>query len=296
MSQQNIYQIQLLNDLHNHFPEILYNPGRFRNIQDLLEYIRQVADSSPYTRGQASYNNRQALNARVYNTRQNATHIPTYPPVGPVAGVAPAPPNPNANATWGQPVMTTVFEDNIPTTRIRVPVNTAAAANNVLINTLLGGMFGDLFGAVGGGGDAGLQGFLNQRVPVYPSAQEIDRATTLFRVNRHQDDICAICQDDIDINQEIRQIDHCSHSFHRECIDTWFQGNVHCPTCRHDIREVTDATNNNRNARDNNENINRQENRMNNENINRPPADTNPNNPPPVPDNYRLINIRRSNQ
>jgi hypothetical protein len=211
---------------------------------------------------------------------------------------------PPANATWTQPVMTTVFEDNIPTTRIRVPLNTATAANNILINTLLGGMFGDLFGAAaGGGGDAGLQGFLNQRVPVYPSAQEIDRATTVYRATGRQDDICAICQDDIDANQEFRQLNHCSHSFHRDCIDTWFQGNVHCPTCRHDIREVTDTTNNNnnRNMRDNNENTIRQDtqNRMNNENINRQDNrvgnDANQNTPPPVPDNYRRMNIRRNN-
>jgi hypothetical protein len=28
----------------------------------------------------------------------------------------------------------------------------------------------------------------------------------------------------------------CHHTFHKSCIDTWFQENVHCPVCRHDIR------------------------------------------------------------
>ena len=268
MSQQNIYQVQLLNDLHNYFPDVLYNPGRFRNIQDLLEYIREVANTSPFNRGQTIYNNRQ-------NTRLN-----TGPTVGAAAaggGAGAAGPT-----TRMAPVMTAIFEDNIPGTRIRVPLNTLNTPNTtMLVNTLLGGMFGDLLGvaAGGGGGEAGLQGFLNQRVPVYPTAQEIERATTLFRVNRHQDDICAICQDEIDINQEIRQIDHCSHLFHRDCIDTWFQANVHCPTCRHDIRDVANTTNINRNNRDNNRDNN----------------DTNQNSPPPVPDNHRRMNIHRNN-
>jgi len=319
MSQQNIYQVQLLNDLHNYFPDILYNSGRFRNVQDLLEYIRQVADTSPYSRGLTSYNNRQTLNARVHAVNAGrapptyrsvgltAPTAPTAPtvPTAPIPTTAPtmsAPSIPATNATWTQPVMSTVFEEYTPTTRIRVPLNTASTANTtMLMNTILGSMFSDLFAVGGaGGGDAGLQGFLNQRVPVYPSVQEIDRATTLFRAgSNRQGDICTICQDDIEMNQEIRQIDHCSHSFHRDCIDTWFQGNVNCPTCRHDIREeiVTDTATNNRNIRNNNENTNRQENRTNqntNRQENRVPSDTNSNAPPPVPDNYRRMNILRT--
>ena len=302
MSQQNIYQVQLLNDLHNYFPDVLYNSGRFRNVQDLLEYIRQVADTSPYSRGLTSYNNRQTLNARVNSVNAiNAGRAPpTYRSVGlaptaPTVPTAPTAPTtsphsiPTTNTPRTQPVMAAVFEEHIPTTtRIRVPLNTTNNTNTtMLMNTILGGMFSDLFAGGGGGGGDGLQGFLNQRVPVYPSVQEIDRATTLFRAgSNRQGDICTICQDDIDINQEIRILDHCSHSFHRDCIDTWFQGNVHCPTCRHDVREVTNTTTSNRTMRDNNENTNRQENQV--------PSNTNSNAPPPVPDNYRRMNIQRT--
>lgn len=249
MSQQNIYQVQLLNDLHNHFPDILYNPGRFRNIQDFLEYIRQVADTSPYTRGQAIYNNRQAANARAFAARQPINTVPIYQTVQPVQPVQPL------NTIWTQPITTTV-EDTIPTTRIRVPLNTTT--NTMLMNTLLGSVFGDLFSTIPEGtlGDAGIQGFLNQRVVIYPTEEEINRATTVYRSTRRQDDICAICQDDIEANQEFRRINHCNHYFHSDCIDTWFTSNVHCPTCRHDIREVadtSDANNNNNNNQNNNE-------------------------------------------
>lgn len=305
MSQQNIYQVQLLNDLHNYFPDVLYNSGRFRNVQDLLEYIRQVADTSPYSRGLTSYNNRQTLNARV-NSVNAGRAPPTYRSVGltaptvPTASTAPTAPTisphsiPTTNAAWAQPVMAAVFEEHIPTARIRVPLNTTNNTNTtMLMNTILGGMFSDLFAGGGGGGGDGLQGFLNQRVPVYPSVQEIDRATTLFRAgSNRQGDICTICQDDIDINQEIRILDHCSHSFHRDCIDTWLQGNVNCPTCRHDIREVTST----RNAL--NENVNRsqpQDNRVQQQQEQQQQQQDNrpQNSPPPVPDNYRRMNILR---
>jgi hypothetical protein len=131
-------------------------------------------------------------------------------------------------------------------------------------------MFGDILGTTNIGG--GLQSFLDTRVPVYPTAGEIAEATTLHTAVHQQDDICAICQDDIEANQEVRRLNHCNHYFHRNCIDTWFQGNTHCPTCRHDIRE----TSNNRRSQENQN--------QNNQNA-----------PPPVPESYRRMNIRRSN-
>jgi hypothetical protein len=266
MSQQNIYHIQLLNDIHNHFPDILYNPSRFHNIQDLLQYIIDVANASPYSRGLTSYNNRQTSPNRTIPRPR----VPTYPPVGPIAPpVEPGAAAAAAGAAGGGNTFvaaTTVFDElpNNINMRYRIPLG----VNNTspLLNTLLSGMFGDILGASVIGGN-GLQSFLDSRVPVYPTAAEIAEATTLHTAVRRQDDICAICQDDIETNQEVRRLNHCNHYFHRNCIDTWFQGNTHCPTCRHDIREVS----NDRRSQDNQ------------------------NAPPPVPDNYRRMNIRRSN-
>lgn len=255
MSQQNIYQIQLLNDLHNYFPEILYNPRRFNNVQDLLEYIIEVSNITPYTRGRQQYYNRQnnTTTTRVSpNPRQN--YIPPPPPSTPpttVPGVSWV-----NNSTIPQTYFTTFGFDENPTTRVRMSYNN----NNVLMNTLLGGLFGDILSGQPLGG-INLNTFLNERVPVYPTNEEISNASTTFRANRRQDDICAICQEDIDAGQEARRITHCNHYFHRDCIDTWFRGNVHCPTCRHDIRETN----------------------------------TNSTAPPPVPENYRRTNIRSEN-
>ena len=59
MASQNIYSVQLLNDLHNYFPDLLYNFRRFQNVQDVLGYIRAVSEISPYDRGLQQYRMRQ---------------------------------------------------------------------------------------------------------------------------------------------------------------------------------------------------------------------------------------------
>ncbi len=257
MSQQ-IYSIQLLNDLHNYFPEILYNPGRFQNVQDLLTYIRSVASFSPYDRGLQQYR------------RQNSTYIPRYGTQAPptpieMARLYPTQPiNSTIPITY---VTTTVIDEsnNPQTTYTPTPLNTNT---NDIINNLINGLFTDILGTTRGG--INLNSFLNERVQIYPTNEEIARATSQLTATVQQEDICAICQDDIDINQEMRRINHCGHYFHRNCIDTWFSTNVHCPTCRHDIREI--AQNNRNNTRNN---------------------ERNSNPPPPVPENHRRTNIRQ---
>ena len=74
-----------------------------------------------------------------------------------------------------------------------------------------------------------------ENVPVIPTEEQVANATTVYPINSLQDDICTICQDNIE-SGEVRRITQCGHYFHRNCIDTWLQGNVLCPTCRHDIR------------------------------------------------------------
>lgn len=229
---QNFYSIQLLNDLHNHFPEILYNPNRFQNISDLLLYIRSIANLSPYERGMQQYNAQQNRSTTNY-----ISPISTIPPIN----------------TQLPQTFITMFEEITPSNaQIQMPLN-----NNTLITTLLSGLFGDILNT---NTSNGLQSFLDQHVPIYPTVQEISNATTEYRADRNLENICAICQDEIEINQNVRKITHCNHYFHKDCIDTWFRGNVQCPTCRHDIRVTDNGINN----------------------------------PPSVPENYRRMNIRRS--
>jgi hypothetical protein len=77
-------------------------------------------------------------------------------------------------------------------------------------------------------------------VIVHPSAEQISSATEILTVSEGDNyDNCSICVEAINSGTEVRRINHCRHTFHRACIDTWFARNVRCPNCRFDIRDTT---------------------------------------------------------
>ena len=191
-----------MNDLHNWYPDVLYNPGRFRNVQDLLEYIRQGADTNPYTRG-----------LQFYNARQRSGYPPTAPTTTSVSPAGAA----------------TAAASYVPRTATQAVASDSTYSPMSAATSLLAQLFSPNI----------LQNFLNQTVVVSPSEEDINRATVASTASNTQEDICTICQDAIEEGQNMRKINHCNHYFHQDCIDTWFQGNVHCPTCRYDIRETT---------------------------------------------------------
>jgi hypothetical protein len=215
----NIYSIQFLNDLHNHFPEVLYNPGRFRSVQDLLDYIRSVADMNPYTRGLNQYNSRHTHTHTRSTPLRPTVRRPVEPVTPPLPPVAPS----------------------VTATRINLP---QSGINNIL-SSMLSGAFGDLLEIPLSGGGA-LQTFLEQPVVVRPTNEQIESASSRYVNTVNLEEVCTICQDNIETSQEVRNLTHCNHTFHINCIDTWFQNNVRCPTCRHDIRENTPPLENHR--------------------------------------------------
>ena len=229
-----IYHAPMLNDLHNYFPEILYNPGRFQTTQDLIQYIIQVANENPYLRGQAQYNYYQTL-------RHTAAPSALNPSIS-------APPPAYATATVSAPSLSSPATATVSaaaptyraTTRIAhfsldddrdffnilfAPQGSSPMRGDGFVTNLLGQLFQGM-----------PQTFLDP-VIVSPSAEQIDEATTLDTAIVMQEDNCAICQEEIGMGQEMRTIDHCHHTFHQHCIDIWFQRNVRCTTCRHDIRD-----------------------------------------------------------
>ena len=278
MTNNNIYPIQLLNDIHNWFPDILYNPGRFRNVQDLLEYIRQGADTNPYTRGLQLYNTRSNAQNNPFNVRMQRPNAGAgaFNAATTRSGLnnygIPTTTNTTSNIQR-EPITTRLHETvyDIPNTtgipitaRIHtVPITTNMSNNmaTAIIDTLseqpISNLFSQIFSP-----DV-LRSFLDQTVDVYPTIEEITRATTVLSAQQAQEDNCAICQDSMEEFQQLRRINHCGHAFHKDCIDTWFGTNVHCPTCRYDIRETNNQTTVN-------------------------------NSPPPIPSNHRRTNIRNN--
>jgi|TARA_Y100000389_G_scaffold202413_1_gene247610 hypothetical protein len=45
---------------------------------------------------------------------------------------------------------------------------------------------------------------------------------------------CTICLDEYKINQ-CKRILSCNHTFHKKCIDKWFNKNSECPVCRKNV-------------------------------------------------------------
>jgi len=76
----------------------------------------------------------------------------------------------------------------------------------------------------------------NDPVVVHPSPAQIASATETANVADASSNNCAICQDAL--TPAHTRLTHCGHRFHAECISEWFTQSVHCPNCRHDIRET----------------------------------------------------------
>jgi hypothetical protein len=76
-----------------------------------------------------------------------------------------------------------------------------------------------------------------ESVVVAPSAEQIAAATVIQTVTA-ENEMCPICQDSVIVGANVRHLTACGHRFHTNCIDTWFTRNVHCPVCRHDIRDA----------------------------------------------------------
>lgn len=81
---------------------------------------------------------------------------------------------------------------------------------------------------------------LFENVPVFPSPEQIETATTSMRFQDISDPInatCPITMETFSPEQIIVKINHCGHIFNQSHIHGWFRSNVRCPVCRYDIRD-----------------------------------------------------------
>lgn len=44
-------------------------------------------------------------------------------------------------------------------------------------------------------------------------------------------DSCTICMDNFTSGQKYKKL-KCTHEFHQECVDTWFENENKCPICQ----------------------------------------------------------------
>jgi len=212
-SYETLYGVGLLDDIHNYYPAVLYEPTRFNSVGALLHYFQMQTRErfDLFTFGQRGYLATQLAAEPEAAETSDLSGVRT-PPLRPRLAYAPYPMYRTAHL---------VMDDQLDTSE--------NAARN-LLSTLIG--------ALGGGGGLAPSNF--EDVEVAPTAEQINLATT--RVHVDESIVCSVCQDTITVEDDVRRINHCEHSFHVGCIDTWFVRNVHCPVCRHDIRETTNGS------------------------------------------------------
>ncbi len=304
---ETLYGVGLLDDLHNYFPAVLYEPEQFRSVSQLLTYITRQTHRrfDLFTFGQTAYNERMrplqpaqpAAPARaVQQVRVHPRVVVAAPPPVPANSVSPVA---QESVSVSTPVVSVNLANALNPNAVlqtqgrhagQLPSLAALAQQLAGYNeeetegddegdeeeeyrdmpdlirvseTLLGGLArgSTTLSASQGNTLTVLSALLGLRYPpgqqtfpaeflnpvvVRPTEEQIGRATTVTPITSTTTGTCAICQapfaaaEEEDQNQEQREITHCHHAFHKECIDTWFRENVHCPVCRHDIREITE--------------------------------------------------------
>ena len=203
MSQyESVYGVSLLDDLHNYFPDLLYNPT-FES--PAIAYLRRETRDrfDLFSRGERQWRaSNPSVPAPGFGARGRASSfrpMTTSPIITPVHSTLPA--NSLANSN---------ISTDFITSRILLSLMTLSPTSDSFLQPIL----------------------------VRPTAEQIASNTIIGHVGSDESVICAICQDTLSHEQEGRRLTSCGHWFHRSCIDTWFMRNVHCPNCRQDVRDI----------------------------------------------------------
>lgn len=203
------YSIGFLNDLHEHFPDLLYRPQRFRTVADILNYIIEIANQNPYQHALSSYRIRDTSPLRAPRVSIDDEKVAELPAIRISNGVY------------------RILEDvpERPSLLRMPPLEPIENPAEHVLQRFLQELIGPPSASVW------------DPVVVRPTEAQREAASVLTTLNPAPSEACAICQEMMENGQTVRVLRHCIHRFHKECIDTWFQQHVTCPTCRHDIRE-----------------------------------------------------------
>lgn len=215
------YGFDLLDQLHNFFPELLYDTRMFER-SELLQWARhRVSTLFPdiYVREQQLYRlYHSAGRMESYMAWRRRAAAPLRPVAATVSRPTTVSPSPTAFATnvWSQLLSAPLLDMTYTTSSLSNPITIA------MLNELLG-----------------LRGGEGEDVVVAPTEEQIRAGSTVVEHTSVPADVsCAICQDR-DTLQQWRRL-HCDHYFHKRCVDEWLHRNVRCPVCRTDIRDASD--------------------------------------------------------
>ena len=260
---EHVYGFEMLDTIHNLFPEIMYDEELFSG--EMETYVRfRMSRHFPamFTRQQNLYRlyNATRIREEVTNWRlgniivpNETRHIHHPSPVRfSVRQRSPYGRNAVPSTNWRRDlpqnaVPPSTAATNVPAAHTNEPrivrtnrtVRTAGAQAepNILVSMITSELMDILPNIRTRWGDQ--EQFVD--IQVAPTQQQID-AFSEIKENEAipPETVCAVCQDhESQSPNNIWRILRCQHSFHKTCVDTWFQRNVHCPVCRIDIRDLT---------------------------------------------------------
>jgi hypothetical protein len=245
---EHLYGFHLLDDIHNLFPEFLYDAGMFpgNQIVTFLQMRTHELFPEEYARNRGNYRLYQLERRRreagiptllahpqTPPRRIQPTRVPATPTRPVRTRQQPQQPQQPDQETYRQPrhplQPPEIQTYTLPLTSFFTSLTDTTNLNTLLASALLGTRqdLADLL----------------TPVAVAPTAAQLAAGSIVSSVEPPADVTCTICQDHVQplpTSTEWRILRHCGHRFHRSCIDEWYRQNVHCPVCRHDIREVSD--------------------------------------------------------
>lgn len=225
-----IYGVGLLDDVHNYFPSLLYDHGRFQSLPQVFHYVRHQMNTRFNLFSYGAQRHASASSGQPQQEQQQPRVEPVPRPMSSVGfrhQQAPSTPRDEVLSSPLGLVGSIAPRDEVPRNDIVYsPIRQSSLTSANILMALLG---------IGGTNDT--WNSFNTPVIVAPSIETISLNTRILTGITNT--TCAICQDFIIASDTCRRLNPCQHTYHQVCIDQWFQRSVACPTCRHDIRDAT---------------------------------------------------------
>lgn len=230
----------MLDELHNFFPELLYDDVIFPEPRfQFFRHRMQLLFPRAYTHSVHHYGIYQAVPRQTafYQFSGNA-----------MAAVPPPPPPPTQVVMMSAPSTAATVSTIHGLSPIPPPLPTRLNEISLLEPDASSQLFTSFFNRsfehpLTATAALRILGSLNplfEDVAVTPSQLDVESASLLCDLDRIPADTnCVICQDRGEATPWRRL--NCGHAYHRVCIDPWFERNVVCPVCRADIRTLAAA-------------------------------------------------------
>lgn len=87
---------------------------------------------------------------------------------------------------------------------------------------------------VDGGRPSGNRGATPERIERCTVLRTLDSEDSVRELQDHRN-TCNVCLEKFQRGDDTRKIAHCSHTFHKACIDRWLSHVASCPICKHEL-------------------------------------------------------------